>query len=132
MRGQTFILRESNRAFVRSMLDGTPNGHVVNIAAPKRTNEQNARMWAMLSDVSRTAPEGRKWTTEAWKCAFMHSLGHQCQFAEGLDDSGPFPIGYRTSRLGVKQMIDLITVIYEYGDSHGVAWSEPAPKWMQR
>jgi len=92
-----------------------------------RNLDQNARMWAMLSDVSRAQPEGRKWVTEAWKAAFMQSLGHQCQFAEGLDGSGPFPIGFRTSRLSVRQMADLITVISEYGDRHGVQWSEPNP-----
>jgi hypothetical protein len=131
-RGQTFILRAENRGLVRSMIDGAPDGHVVNVAGPARTADQNAKMWAMLSDISRAAPEGRKWTAETWKCAFMQSLGHQCQFAEGLDDSGPFPIGFRTSKLKKRQMIDLITVIYEYGDRHGVAWSEPAPDWLQQ
>ena len=67
------------------------------------------------------------WPPETWKAAFMHSLGHQCRFAEGLDGTGPFPIGFRTSRLTVRQMADLITVIYEYGDRHGVQWSEPNP-----
>ena len=131
-RGQTFTLRAENRETVQAMIDNAPDGHVVNIAEPIRTKDQNSKMWAMLSDVSRAAPEGRKWTAEAWKCAFMHSLGHQFQFAEGLDNSGPIPIGFRTSKLGVKQMIDLITVIYEYGGRHGVAWSEPAPEWLQR
>jgi hypothetical protein len=61
---------------------------------------------------------------ETWKCAFMQSLGHQCQFADGLDGSGPFPVGFKSSRLSVKKMADLITVIQEYGDRHSIAWSE--------
>jgi len=54
----------------------------------------------------------------------MHAAGHQVQFAEGLDGSGPFPVGFRSSHLSVAQMADLITVIQEYGDRHGVQWQE--------
>lgn len=125
---QTVILRgPSQRDLARSIIDRAPDGIVVTFKEATRNNEQNARMWAMLSDVARAKPEGRAWIAETWKAAFMQSLGHQCQFAEGLDGSGPFPIGFRTSRLTVRQMADLITVIAEYGDRHGVQWSEPNP-----
>ena len=128
MSGQTIILAGVvQRGLAHKLVDAAPVGAVVNVREATRNTDQNARMWAMLSDVSRAKPEGRQWVTEAWKAAFMQSLGHQCQFAEGLDGSGPFPIGFRTSRLSVKQMADLITVISEYGDRHGVQWSEPNP-----
>jgi len=100
--------------------------YVVTIAKPTRSNLQNARMWASLADIANASPEGRQWTPETWKCAFMHSLGHQVRFAEGLDGSGPFPIGFSSSKLTVAQMADLITVIQEYGDRHGVEWTETA------
>jgi len=77
----------------------------------------------MLSDISRAKPDGRRWTPDTWKAAFMNSTGHQVQFCEGLDNSGPFPLGFRSSRLTVKQMSDLIEVIYEYGSRHGVRWT---------
>ncbi|MEO1538498.1 MAG: recombination protein NinB [Pseudomonadota bacterium] len=126
MSGQTAILHTSrNREYAHQLIDKAPTGAVVNIREAARNKDQNARMWAMLSDISRAKPEGRHWTTEVWKAAFMHSLGHQVQFCEGLDGQGPFPVGFRTSRLTVKQMADLITVIAEYGDRHGVMWSEP-------
>lgn len=99
-------------------------GVKVAISLPKRSDEQNDKMWAMLTDVARAKPEGRNWTPETWKCAFMHFLGHQVRFAEGLGGTGPFPVGFRSSRLTVGQMSDLITCIYEYGDSHGVEWRE--------
>lgn len=96
----------------------------VSISKPNRSTEQNDKMWAMLADVARAEPEGRNWTPDTWKCAFMHYLGHQVLFAEGLDGSGPFPIGFRSSKLSVGQMSDLITCIYKYGDEHGVEWRE--------
>jgi hypothetical protein len=123
---QTIILRgPEQRALAKRLIDAAPVDGIVRISEPTRNLDQNARMWAMLSDVSRAKPEGRHWTPETWKCAFMHSLGHQVQFCEGLDNSGPFPLGFRSSRLTVKQMADLITVIQEYGDRHGVRWTDP-------
>lgn len=101
-----------------------PLNWIITIKEPKRSLEQNSRLWAMLADVANARPEGRQWTPEVWKCAFLHSLGHQVRFAEGLDGSGPFPMGFSSSALNVKQMTDLITVISEYGDRHGVQWKE--------
>lgn len=123
---QTIILHgKSQRELAKQLIDRAPQDAVVRVSEPTRNLDQNARMWAMLSDVSRAKPEGRHWTPETWKAAFMHSLGHQVQFCEGLDNSGPFPLGFRSSRLSVRQMADLITVISEYGDRHGVLWTDP-------
>ncbi len=123
---QTVILRgASQRALAKQLIDRAPADAVVRVSEATRNLDQNARMWAMLSDVSRAKPEGRHWTPETWKCAFMHSLGHQVKFCEGLDGSGPFPLGFHSSRLTVRQMADLITVIQEYGDRHGVRWTDP-------
>ena len=123
---QVVILNGANqRKLAKSLIDLAPDGAIVTMKKKSRSNEANAKMWAMLSDVSRAKPEGRNWTPDTWKAAFMHSLGHQILFCEGLDDSGPFPVGFRSSQLSVREMADLITVIYEYGNRHGVLWSEP-------
>ena len=123
---QTLILRgPSQIALAKLIIDRAPPDAVVTIAGPKRNEDQNALMWVLLSDISRAKPDGRKWVPEIWKCAFMQTLGHQVQFCEGLDDSGPFAMGFKSSALTVKQMADLITVICEYGDRHDVNWSEP-------
>lgn len=114
----------AQRAYAKQSIDQAPVNAIVSVLKATRSNAQNAKMWAMLADVSRAEPEGRKWVSETWKAAFMQSLGHQCQFADGLDGSGPFPIGFRTSGLTVSQMSDLIEVIYEYGSRHGVEWRE--------
>lgn len=126
---QTVILYGPHqKAEAQRLISLAPTGAIVTIREATRNLDQSARMWAMLSDVSRSKPEGRHWTPETWKAAFMHSLGHQVQFCEGLDGSGPFPLGFRSSRLTVRQMADLITVIQEYGDRHEVAWTDPTYK----
>lgn len=126
---QTVILHgASQRSFAKSLIDRAPVDAIVTIREAKRSTDQNAKMWAMLSDISRAKPEGRHWVPETWKAAFMHCLGHQIQFCEGLDGSGPFPLGFRSSRLSVPQMANLITCIQEYGDRHGVTWTDPAAR----
>lgn len=122
---QTVILHAaSQRSFAKGLIDRAPADAVVTIRQATRSSDQNAKMWCLLSDISRAKPEGRHWTPETWKAAFMHCLGHQIQFCEGLDGSGPFPLGFRSSRLTVSQMADLITCIQEYGDRHGVRWTD--------
>lgn len=124
MSGQTIILHgPSQRRFAHDLVDRAPAGAVVNIREATRTTDQNAKMWAMLSDISRAAPEGRKHNPETWKQLFMNALGHEVRFEMGLDGK-PFPTGFRTSRLSKAQMADLITFIAEYGDRHGVRWTE--------
>ena len=125
MRGQLFITRPHTRDLIKAKIDALPDGFEVVLREPKRTLDQNAKLWAMLSDISRAAPEGRKWPPETWKAAFMHAAGHEIQWQPGLDGCAPFPAGFRSSRLSKAQMADLISFASEYGDRHGVRWTEP-------
>lgn len=122
---QTCILRgQSQREFAKTMIDRAPDNAVVTIKEATRTVDQNSRLWAMISDVSRAKPEGRMHTPEVWKCLFMNSCGHAVQFELGLDGK-PFPVGFRSSRLNKAQMSDLMEFVSEYGARHGVVWTDP-------
>lgn len=124
--GQTIILStDINRARARRLIDVAPPGCVVNIREATRTGEQNAKMWAMLSDIARAKPECRTLTTEAWKCLFMQAAGFSFQWEPGLEGQGVVPIGFKSSRLTKAEFGELIECIYEYGSRHGVEWSEP-------
>jgi hypothetical protein len=112
-----------SRTKAHLLIDKAPSGYVCTIAAPKRTSDQNAKLWAMLTDISTSKPEGRMMTPDLWKAVFMQACGHEVQFVLGLDGL-PFPTGFRSSRLSKAQMGDLITFIQEYGDRHGVRWTE--------
>jgi len=121
---QTVILRgDSQRMLAKALIDKAPVDAVVTVKEATRNLDQNARLWAMLSDISRAKPEGRTMTAELWKAVFMAACGHEVQFLNGLDGL-PFPAGFRSSRLTVRQMADLITFVAAYGDQHGVRWSE--------
>tara|TARA_R110000751_G_C13517188_1_gene452322 strand:- start:9 stop:395 length:387 start_codon:yes stop_codon:yes gene_type:complete len=91
---------------------------------PTRTNLQNAKMWAMLQDVSKQKEiNGKPRDKDVWKAVFMRELGHEVTFEMDLQGE-MFPLGYRTSQLTVGQMADLITVMLKWGDETGVAWSK--------
>ncbi len=125
MQGQTVILYgPTQRTFAKQLIDAAPERAVVNVRRNTRSSEQNNKMWAMLSDVARAKCEGRIWVPETWKAGLMHLKGHQMMFAEGLEGTGPFPLGYRSSKLSVPEMHDLIEFIYAYGAKHGVLWTD--------
>lgn len=121
---QTVILRgDSQRMLAKALIDKAPVDAVVTVKEATRNLDQNARLWAMLLDISRAKPEGRTMSAELWKAVFMQACGHEVQFLNGLDGL-PFPAGFRSSRLTVRQMADLISFVAAYGDQHGVKWSE--------
>ena len=125
MIGQTNRLTgASNRARAHHLIEAAPQGAVVNIRPATRTNEQNSKMWAMLSDVARAKPQGRDLTTDKWKALFMDAIGIPADWEPGIN-GGVVNVGYRSSRLTKEQMSDMIEQMYAFGAEHGVEWSEP-------
>jgi len=120
------LVNKACRQRAIALVSSAPEGYVVTIQEPTRSLDQNAKMHAMLTDISRAEPLGRKHTADEWKNILMHACGWECQFSQGLDGR-PFPIGFRSSKLSVKQMADLITYMQAFGDENGVRWSEPNP-----
>lgn len=126
-KGQTVILSTPRaRQTAHQLVEKAPLGAVVSIAEASRTSDQNALMWALLSDVARAKPEGRSMPTETWKCLFMQAAGFSCRFEPGLDGEGVVPIGFKSSRLKKAEFSDLIEAIFEYGARHGVQWTNEA------
>ncbi len=114
MIGQTIILRSrGSRDGAKRLIDLAPENAVLTIKPPTRSNEQNALLWSLLSEVSRAKPDGRQHTPDVWKCLFMQACGHAVQFEVGLDGA-PFPLGFRSSRMAKDQMTDLIEFILQY------------------
>ena len=126
MSGETVILvSDRQRAFAKRLIDGALPDSVVTIREPGRTLDQNAMMWAMLSDISRAQPGGRVGTPDTWKGLVMHACGFAVQFEIGLNGQ-PFPTGYKTSRLSKREMSMLIEWMFAYGAEHGICWTSPA------
>lgn len=119
-----FILSNSwSREKAKQSIDAAPQGYVVSIGEPKRTLEQNAKMHAMLSDISMSRPMGEVFTPDEWKERIMHACGWECQFLPGILDGRPFPTGFRSSRMTKAQMSAMIEWMQAWGDEHGVRWT---------
>lgn len=124
--GQTVrLIGASQKAFAHRLIDAAPDGAILNVREATRSGEQNALMWALLSDIARAKPQGRVLSTDIWKGLFMAACGHQVRFEPTLDMDGVVPMGFRSSRLTKAEMTELIECILQYGAEHGVQWSEP-------
>src|SRR5690242_2522682 len=100
MIGQTIVLSSpAKREGAKRLIEIAPPGAIVNVRKATRSTEQNAKMWACLSELSRAKPEGRELTPEVWKSLFMHALGHAQRFEMAIDGRGVVPVGFRSSRL---------------------------------
>jgi len=123
---QTVILSSPYaRQRAHQLIDKAPDGCICNVRQPNRTSEQNARMWAMLGDISIAKPEGRDYPPEIWKSLFMAEAGFKPRFEPSLDGRGVVPIGYKSSRLTKAEFSDLMEAIAAYGAEHGVRFHEP-------
>lgn len=113
----------ARREWAKQLVEGAPDGYECIVRQKKRSNPQNDRMWAMLTDVSRSKPQGLEYTPEIWKAVFMQACGHEQRFLMGLDGN-PFPAGFRSSKLNKAQMSDLMEFISAWGSENGVRWTE--------
>lgn len=100
-----------------------PPGTRVEFREPKRSTEQNDKMWAMLTDVAKQVDHsGRRYPPEDWKVLFMHALGKETAFIPALDGQSFIPLGYRSSELSKAEMSELIELIWHWGEEHGVVF----------
>lgn len=112
------------RAGAKAAIEAAPAGFMVTIQPPTRTLEQNARMWAMLSDISKQVVwHGRKLAPEDWKHVFSAALDKQ-DVVPGLD-GGFVVLGKSTSKMSIRQMTDLQDLMSAFGAERNVVWSDP-------
>lgn len=122
---RTFILAPAPHPARRNCLDAirtAPEGWAVTIQEPTRNLEQNAKLWAMLAEVSRIDWHGHKLTSEEWKDVFTAALKRQ-KVVPGID-GGFVVLGTRTSRMGKREFAELIELIYAFGAQNGVVFKE--------
>ena len=98
---------------------------ICEIKKKTRSLEQNAKMWAMLAEVSDQVNwYGNKLTSDEWKDVFSASLKSQ-KVVPGID--GGFVVcGQRTSKMTKSEMAELIELMMAFGAERGVKFSDIA------
>lgn len=94
------------------------------IRPEKRSDAQNRRLWAMLSEIAAQVDwYGHKLTAEEWKDVFSASL-KRTKVVPGLD--GGFVVcGQSTSKMTKAEMCELQTLMEAFGAEQGVKFTAP-------
>lgn len=109
---QSFILaHDLARARAVEAVRNAPAGFSVTVAEPSRNLEQNAALWAILSEVSEHVVwHGRKLTPEDWKHIFTASL-KRMDVVPNLEGTGFVALGLSTSKMSKREFSDLLELV---------------------
>ena len=122
----TVIIRSCmDRKKIIAWADKVPNGTRVDFKQAKRTPDQNARMWAMLTEVSQqVAWHGLRLSADDWKLIFLDALKREVRMVPNIDNSGFVNLGRSSSDLSKEEMSGLIELIFAFGAEHDVKFNE--------
>ncbi|MCA6276570.1 MAG: recombination protein NinB [Phenylobacterium sp.] len=131
-RALIILNRASDRERVQAWAAKAPWGTRITFQEAKRTTDQNARMWAMLTEVARQVEwDGLKLSADDWKLIFMAALKQELRMVRNLDRTGFVQLGRSSSDLSVAEMGDLMDLIAAFGAREGVTFAEPEADHVQ-
>ena len=94
------------------------------VSEPTRSLEANAKLWAMLNDISQQVIWHGRWLqSEDWKHIFTASL-KQMQVVPNLDNTGFVALGLSTSKMTKREMSELIELITAFGVQNNVKFGD--------
>ena len=123
---QSFVLsHDLARSRALQAVKDAPEGYVVEIKEKTRSIEQNALLWALLTEVSQQVEwYGKKLPTSAWKDIFTAAL-RKNEVVPNLDGTGFVVLGQRTSTMTKAEFSELCELILAFGAERGVEFSDP-------
>ena len=124
--GRALIILQSSaeRARATQWIAKAPPGTRVEFKATKRSLDQNAKMWACLTDIAgQVVWYGQKLSADDWKDVFSASL-RKARVVPGIDPGTYVPLGMRTSDMSKDEMSALIELILAFGAEHSVVFHD--------
>lgn len=124
---RTLILtgEAARKAACREIL-AAPEGYAVTIGEKTRSLDQNALLWALLSDLAeQTDWHGMKLAPEEWKDLLSAGLT-KSKVVPNIEGNGFVILGQRTSKMGKREFSDLCELILAFGAERGVRFSDRA------
>lgn len=102
---------------------------VVEVRGKKRSDEQNAKLHAMLSDIAKQKTfNGQKLGIDQWKTVFVSghriATGGQAEMAIGLEGE-VINLRESTAKMSVRRLASLIEYIEAWATDNGVVWRAP-------
>lgn len=99
----------------------------VTFQGPRRSLDQNSRLWAMLSDVSNQVTyHGLRLSPDDYKVLFMDALDREARMVPNIDGNGLVNLGRSSSNLSKADFTELMDLIEAWGAQNGVAFSKAA------
>ena len=106
-------------------INAAPDGYLMEIREPKRTNPQNDRLWASLTDVAAQKDwHGVHLDPADWKLIFLAALNKEMRIVPNLDGNGFVNLGQSSSKLSRSEFSDLLEVLYAWGAREGVVFHD--------
>ena len=121
----SFLLKSpTDRAKAVRLVQGVSPGSRFEVKAPRRSNDQNAKLWAMLTDVSNQVEwYGRKLSPTDWKCVMTSGL-RKALVVPDMEGTGFVMLGLHTSDMTKAEMTDLIELMFKFGAEQNVVWTD--------
>ncbi len=119
------IHTQADRDRAAKWVMAAPVGMRVEFKQIKRSDEQNAKCWAMLSEVAAQCPwHGVKLTADDWKFVFLDALKRELRMVPNIDGTGFVNLGRSSSDLSKAEMSDLIELIHAFGAQHDIKFKD--------
>lgn len=120
----TVVIRSApDRAKVCRWAQNVEPGTVIEFRKARRSTDQNALLWAMLTDVARQVDwYGQKLTAEDWKDVFTASL-RKSRVIPGIEAGSFVVLGMRTSDMTKDEFSNLIELIHAFAAERSVVFS---------
>ena len=98
-----------------------PPGCRFDLKEAKRSTDQNALMWASLTEIARQLPwHGVKLSADDWKLVFLDALKSEMRLVPNIAGNGFINLGRSSSDLSKAEMSDLLELIFAFAAEHGV------------
>lgn len=114
-----------NRNRAASWAQRLPTGTRCEFKQAKRTTDQNAKMWAMLTELAaQLVWHGQKLTPDDWKLVMLDGLKRELRIVPNMHGNGFVNLGRSSSDLSKGEMADLIELITAFGAQHSVVFAD--------
>lgn len=119
------VVSPTNRPFIKQQIDLLEVGDQVRVGPPNRTIAQNARLHAVLTDISKQVEwHGAHLSVDVWKrlcmAAWLRERSEQPLLVPAIDGHGVDIVFERTSKLSPKQCSELVEWCLCFGAEHDV------------